>query len=282
MNKVPCVCSILRSHSIYNCASPSNSGSTVAGSLFDGQLNDSLLDSLMDPPSLAGLCPPMQVQHSYIMWLFPWPAGRKCIVRLRAEARRTSWTSLLSSNNVQLVSNGAQFQINLHLRCRGQLVSPPCPRWDCSCAAMGRGWMWCLGNTGSLSALTPKVSMQWRLMTHFYACRRTLVILDVSISLVCKILICVCVGRYIRSNLNMPPSLPARSGGHRDYDKDCPITVFGSTQARVVGQYIYSLFWCCMCKRGHIPYLTMQSYHKILKDVALNTAEIMFPKSYKN
>uniref|UniRef100_A0AAQ5Z2K2 Ubiquitin-associated and SH3 domain-containing protein B n=1 Tax=Amphiprion ocellaris TaxID=80972 RepID=A0AAQ5Z2K2_AMPOC len=43
-------------------------------------------------------------------------------------------------------------------------------------------------------------------------------------------------GRYVRSNLNMPSSLPARSGGHRDYDKDCPITVFGSTQARLVGE----------------------------------------------
>lgn len=36
----------------------------------------------------------------------------------------------------------------------------------------------------------------------------------------------------------MPCSLPARGGGHRDYDKDCPITVFGSTQARLVGQSI--------------------------------------------
>ncbi|XP_050966638.1 ubiquitin-associated and SH3 domain-containing protein B [Labeo rohita] len=43
-------------------------------------------------------------------------------------------------------------------------------------------------------------------------------------------------GRYVRSNLNMPQSLPARSGGYRDYDKDCPITVFGSTQARLVGE----------------------------------------------
>uniref|UniRef100_A0A8D3CDB9 SH3 domain-containing protein n=1 Tax=Scophthalmus maximus TaxID=52904 RepID=A0A8D3CDB9_SCOMX len=43
-------------------------------------------------------------------------------------------------------------------------------------------------------------------------------------------------GRYIRSNLNMPSSLPPRSGGHRDYDKDCPITVFGSTQAHLVGE----------------------------------------------
>ncbi len=43
-------------------------------------------------------------------------------------------------------------------------------------------------------------------------------------------------GRYVRSNLNMPTSLPARTGGYRDYDKDCSITVFGSTQARLVGQ----------------------------------------------
>ncbi|CAB1315832.1 unnamed protein product, partial [Coregonus sp. 'balchen'] len=43
-------------------------------------------------------------------------------------------------------------------------------------------------------------------------------------------------GRYVRSNLNMPSSLPTRGGGFRDYDKDCPITVFGSTQARLVGE----------------------------------------------
>uniref|UniRef100_A0A671S9Y5 Ubiquitin-associated and SH3 domain-containing protein B n=1 Tax=Sinocyclocheilus anshuiensis TaxID=1608454 RepID=A0A671S9Y5_9TELE len=43
-------------------------------------------------------------------------------------------------------------------------------------------------------------------------------------------------GRYVRSNLNMPTSLPARSGGYRDYDKDCSITVFGSTQAHLVGE----------------------------------------------
>lgn len=43
----------------------------------------------------------------------------------------------------------------------------------------------------------------------------------------------------------MPPSLPARGGGHRDYDKDCPITVFGSTQARLVGQFnLFDLHIC--------------------------------------
>ncbi|EPQ02077.1 Ubiquitin-associated and SH3 domain-containing protein B [Myotis brandtii] len=42
-------------------------------------------------------------------------------------------------------------------------------------------------------------------------------------------------GRYIRTNLNMPHSLPQRSGGFRDYEKDAPITVFGCMQARLVG-----------------------------------------------
>lgn len=58
------VCVTCRSHSILSCASPSNSGSTVGGFLLDGKLSDSLLDSFMDPPSLTGLCPAMQVQHS--------------------------------------------------------------------------------------------------------------------------------------------------------------------------------------------------------------------------
>nr|XP_023648195.1 ubiquitin-associated and SH3 domain-containing protein B-like [Paramormyrops kingsleyae] len=43
-------------------------------------------------------------------------------------------------------------------------------------------------------------------------------------------------GRYVRTNLNMPLSLLARSGGYRDYEKDAPLTVFGSTQARLVGE----------------------------------------------
>ncbi|TKS81468.1 Ubiquitin-associated and SH3 domain-containing protein B [Collichthys lucidus] len=46
-------------------------------------------------------------------------------------------------------------------------------------------------------------------------------------------------GRYVRSNLNMPPSLPLW-GDKRDYDMDAPITVFGSTQARlIVIDYVY-------------------------------------------
>nr|XP_033775121.1 ubiquitin-associated and SH3 domain-containing protein B isoform X2 [Geotrypetes seraphini] len=43
-------------------------------------------------------------------------------------------------------------------------------------------------------------------------------------------------GRYVRTNLNMLPSLPPRSGGYRDYEKDAPITVFGCMQARLIGE----------------------------------------------
>lgn len=83
------------------------------------------------------------------------------------------------------------------------------------------------------------------------------------------------VGRYIRSNLNMPSSLPARSGGHRDYDKDCPITVFGSTQARLVGQYISfpvcSDVYIGVCVREAIIHLLMHvainNHCQFLKDV---------------
>lgn len=69
MTKVCDVCLIHSSHSVLNCASPSNSGSTVGGLLFDGKLNDSLFDSLMDASSLAGLCPPMQVQYSVVLFI---------------------------------------------------------------------------------------------------------------------------------------------------------------------------------------------------------------------
>lgn len=34
----------------------------------------------------------------------------------------------------------------------------------------------------------------------------------------------------------MPHSLPQRSGGFRDYEKDAPLTVFGCMQARLVGK----------------------------------------------
>uniref|UniRef100_A0A3P9QHR8 Ubiquitin associated and SH3 domain containing Ba n=1 Tax=Poecilia reticulata TaxID=8081 RepID=A0A3P9QHR8_POERE len=63
-------------------------------------------------------------------------------------------------------------------------------------------------------------------------------------------------GGYIRSNLNMPCSLPSRSGGHRDYEKDCPITVFGSTQARLVGLFKKKFYYCCS---GPINFISFPS-----------------------
>lgn len=52
----------------------------------------------------------------------------------------------------------------------------------------------------------------------------------------CSLCLPFFLGRYIRTNLNMPHSLPQRSGGFRDYEKDAPITVFGCMQARLVGK----------------------------------------------
>uniref|UniRef100_A0A8C6SEI7 Ubiquitin associated and SH3 domain containing Ba n=1 Tax=Neogobius melanostomus TaxID=47308 RepID=A0A8C6SEI7_9GOBI len=131
------------SHSIHNCASPLTSGRSVGGLLLDGQLNDSLLDSLIDTPSLSGLCPPMQVSRSTLQ---PCSSKRRLFVCRHGE------------------------------------------RMD---VVFGKHWIsQCFDSKG----------------------------------------------HYIRSNLNMPTSLPSRSGCYRDYDKDCPITVFGSTQARLVGE----------------------------------------------
>ncbi|XP_056612281.1 ubiquitin associated and SH3 domain containing Bb [Triplophysa dalaica] len=45
-------------------------------------------------------------------------------------------------------------------------------------------------------------------------------------------------GRYVRSNLNMPAVLPAWGKADRMYEMDAPITVVGSTQARIVGEAI--------------------------------------------
>ncbi|TRY89234.1 hypothetical protein DNTS_025401 [Danionella cerebrum] len=43
-------------------------------------------------------------------------------------------------------------------------------------------------------------------------------------------------GRYVRRNLNMPAALPGWTGAHSDYQSDSPITVVGSTQAKIVGE----------------------------------------------
>uniref|UniRef100_A0A3Q3X1A5 SH3 domain-containing protein n=1 Tax=Mola mola TaxID=94237 RepID=A0A3Q3X1A5_MOLML len=171
---------VVHSHSILNCASLSNSGGPVTG-LFDGKLNDSLLDSLMDPSSLTGLCPPMQMQ-----------------------VLRPATQSSLSKMRLFVCRHGERMDV-----------------------VFGKHW----------------------------------------------ITQCFDSKRYIRSNLNMPSSLPARSGGHRDYDKDCPITVFGSTQARLVealleSQTAIDFVYCspslrCVQTAQHILQLQQEGNTKI-------------------
>ncbi|KAH0623296.1 hypothetical protein JD844_031460 [Phrynosoma platyrhinos] len=77
------------------------------------------------------------------------------------------------------------------------------------------------GDTGPLTVFCQSMQVKQNVHTceYFYTC----------------LFHWLATGRYVRTNLNMPHSLPQRSGGFRDYEKDAPITVFGCTQARLVG-----------------------------------------------
>lgn len=76
-------------------------------------------------------------------------------------------------------------------------------------------------------------------------------------------------GRYVRTNLNMPPFLPAWGGGHRDYDMDAPITVFGATQARTVGEALLESNTVIDFIYSSPSVRCVQTAHEILKGMQL-------------
>ncbi|XP_072548242.1 ubiquitin associated and SH3 domain containing Bb [Salminus brasiliensis] len=77
-------------------------------------------------------------------------------------------------------------------------------------------------------------------------------------------------GRYVRTNLNMPPFLPAWGGGHRDYDMDAPITVFGATQARTVGEALLESNTVIDFIYSSPSLRCVQTAHEILKGMQLD------------
>lgn len=201
----------LRSYSILNCASPS-SALSVGGLLFDGKFNDSLLDSLMEASSPAGLCPPMQVQEDCQPVL---------VLCLHSADHYYRTGNADDCCNLLFLSGDKDGLPALRVEDEAVCVSP-----------------WREDGCGVWEALGHPVLRLQRLV----CCCRWITDSCCVCAFPWPPFFSGCVGRYIRSNLNMPPSLPARGGGHRDYDKDCPITVFGSTQARLVGQFHLSVF----------------------------------------
>ncbi|XP_017568530.1 ubiquitin associated and SH3 domain containing Bb isoform X1 [Pygocentrus nattereri] len=77
-------------------------------------------------------------------------------------------------------------------------------------------------------------------------------------------------GRYVRTNLNMPPFLPAWGGGHRDYDMDAPITVFGAMQARTVGEALLETNTTIDFIYSSPSLRCVQTAHEILKGMQLD------------
>ncbi|XP_078416615.1 ubiquitin-associated and SH3 domain-containing protein A-like [Cetorhinus maximus] len=77
-------------------------------------------------------------------------------------------------------------------------------------------------------------------------------------------------GRYIRPDLNFPPSIPRRVGGTKDYEHDAPLSSCGIFQSRLMGEAIQEKELMIQCVYSSPALRCVQTAHYVLKALQLS------------
>ncbi|XP_041067873.1 ubiquitin-associated and SH3 domain-containing protein A-like [Carcharodon carcharias] len=72
-------------------------------------------------------------------------------------------------------------------------------------------------------------------------------------------------GRYIRPDLNFPPSIPRRVGGTKDYEHDAPLSSCGIFQSRLMGEAVQEKELMIQCVYSSPALRCVQTAHYVLK-----------------
>ncbi|XP_013419245.1 ubiquitin-associated and SH3 domain-containing protein B [Lingula anatina] len=76
-------------------------------------------------------------------------------------------------------------------------------------------------------------------------------------------------GVYVRKDLNMPKTIPVRKGGPMDYQKDCPLTVIGTVQAKMTGEALKEQGVTFSHVYASPSFRCVQTAHYLLKGVQM-------------